>query len=113
MLEDTQLVWVRDPVDGYIQGRITEIGAKDFEVTPIDRKFPKRTCHHDDIHSSCDGPQDHDDNCKYCKYNTLLNRVYMITKNTYKHILEYLWCARVCLYLSFRAFIYCVACVCE
>lgn len=64
MLEDTQLVWVRDPADGYIQGRITEIGSKEFEVTPIDRKFAKRTCHYDDIHSSCDGPQDHDDNCK-------------------------------------------------
>lgn len=67
MLEDTQLVWVRDPLDGYIQGRITEIGSKEFEVTPIDRKFAKRTCHYDDIHSSCDGPQDHDDNCKYIK----------------------------------------------
>lgn len=70
MLEDTQLVWVRDPVEGYIQGRITEIGTKEFEVTPIDRKFPKRTCHYDDIHSSCDGPQDHDDNCKYYHSNT-------------------------------------------
>ncbi|XP_034117336.1 myosin heavy chain 95F isoform X1 [Drosophila nasuta] len=69
MLEDTQLVWVRDPADGYIQGRITEIGSKEFEVTPIDRKFPKRTCHYDDIHSSCDGPQDHDDNCELMLLN--------------------------------------------
>lgn len=58
-------MWVRDAAEGYIQGRITEIGAKEFEVTPTDRKYPKRTCHYDDIHSSCDGPQDHDDNCKY------------------------------------------------
>jgi len=49
MLEDTQLVWVRDAAEGYIQGRITEIGTKEFEVTPTDRKYPKRTCHFDDI----------------------------------------------------------------
>lgn len=62
---DTQLVWARDPIEGYIQCQISEIGAKDFEVTPLDRKYPKRTCAVDDIFSSCDGPQDHDDNCKY------------------------------------------------
>lgn len=67
---DTQLVWARDPIEGYIQCQISEIGAKDFEVTPVDRKYPKRTCSVDDIFSSCDGPQDHDDNCKYTKTYT-------------------------------------------
>lgn len=66
---DTQLVWARDPVEGYIQCQISEIGAKEFEVQPIDRKYPKRTCAVEDIFSSCDGPQDHDDNCKYLKEN--------------------------------------------
>ncbi|XP_011295457.1 myosin heavy chain 95F isoform X2 [Musca domestica] len=66
---DTQLVWARDPVEGYIQCRISEIGAKDFEVTPLDRKYPKRSCHMDDIFSSCDGPQDHDDNCELMLLN--------------------------------------------
>ncbi|XP_037948993.1 myosin heavy chain 95F isoform X3 [Teleopsis dalmanni] len=66
---DTQLVWARDPTEGYIQCRITEIGAKDFEVTPVDRKFAKRTCHIDDIFSSCEGPQDHDDNCELMLLN--------------------------------------------
>lgn len=83
MLEDTQLVWVRDPLDGYIQGRITEIGSKEFEVTPIDRKFAKRTCHYDDIHSSCDGPQDHDDNCKYIKSICL---THVLSIRTYLYI---------------------------
>ncbi|XP_053970179.1 myosin heavy chain 95F isoform X3 [Anastrepha ludens] len=66
---DTQLVWARDPVEGYIQCRISEIGAKEFEVTPIDRKYAKRSCHVDDIFSSCDGVQDHDDNCELMLLN--------------------------------------------
>ncbi|XP_049304890.1 myosin heavy chain 95F isoform X2 [Bactrocera dorsalis] len=66
---DTQLVWARDPVEGYIQCRISEIGAKEFEVEPVDRKYPKRSCHVDDIFSSCDGPQDHDDNCELMLLN--------------------------------------------
>lgn len=98
MLEDTQLVWVRDPVEGYIQGRITEIGTKEFEVTPIDRKFPKRTCHYDDIHSSCDGPQDHDDNCKYYKSNAIERCLYICDCSTYVCINV---CA--CLFVGFSA----------
>ncbi|XP_065371248.1 myosin heavy chain 95F isoform X1 [Calliphora vicina] len=66
---DTQLVWARDPVEGYIQCQISEIGAKEFEVTPLDRKYPKRSCAVDDIFSSCDGPQDHDDNCELMLLN--------------------------------------------
>ncbi|XP_046804371.1 myosin heavy chain 95F isoform X2 [Lucilia cuprina] len=66
---DTQLVWARDPVEGYIQCQISEIGAKEFEVTPLDRKYPKRSCAVEDIFSSCDGPQDHDDNCELMLLN--------------------------------------------
>ncbi|TMW48172.1 hypothetical protein DOY81_006742 [Sarcophaga bullata] len=66
---DTQLVWARDPIEGYIQCQISEIGAKEFEVTPLDRKYPKRSCAVEDIFSSCDGPQDHDDNCELMLLN--------------------------------------------
>lgn len=65
MIVDSQLVWVRDSTDGYIQGHIIEIGPAEFEVVPIERKYPKRICSVDDIFPSCDGPQDHDDNCEY------------------------------------------------
>lgn len=64
MLMDSQLVWARDPNDGYIQGRISEIGPAEFEVSPVDTKFPKRICSVEDIFPSCEGNQDHDDNCK-------------------------------------------------
>lgn len=61
----TQLVWARDPQEGYIQGRITELGSHEYEVSPIDNKFPKRNCVLDDIFPSCENLSDHDDNCKY------------------------------------------------
>lgn len=61
---DYQIVWARDPTEGYIQARITEIGNQEFEVIPIDSKLQKRICSVDDIFPSCEGPQDHDDNCK-------------------------------------------------
>jgi len=64
MIVDSQLVWVRDSTEGYIQGHISEIGPAEFEVVPIDRKYQKRICSVDDIFPSCDGPQDHDDNCE-------------------------------------------------
>lgn len=66
---DSQLVWARDPNEGYIQGNITEIGPAEFEVAPIDKKFSKRICSVDDIFPSCEGAQDHDDNCKYLQSN--------------------------------------------
>lgn len=64
---DSQLVWARDPNEGYIQGKISEIGPAEFEVAPIATKYPKRICSVDDIFPSCEGAQDHDDNCKLYK----------------------------------------------
>lgn len=65
---DSQLVWARDPIEGYVQARISEIGPAEFEVTPLDNKYQKRICSVDDIYPSCDQPQDHDDNCMYCSF---------------------------------------------
>lgn len=61
---DSQLVWARDSSEGYIQGNISEIGPAEFEVAPLDKHFPKRICLVEDIFPSCEGVQDHDDNCK-------------------------------------------------
>jgi hypothetical protein len=60
----TDLVWARDPHEGYIQGRITELGAHEYEVLPVDRAHQKRTCSIDDIFPSCEAKSDHDDNCE-------------------------------------------------
>lgn len=62
---DTQTVWVRDDSEGYIKGRISEIGGgNEFEVQPLKPNEPKRICSVDDIFPACDGEQDHDDNCE-------------------------------------------------
>lgn len=106
---DTQLVWARDPVEGYIQCRIGEIGAKDFEVIPLNKKFGKRSCPVEDIHSSCDGPQDHDDNCKYMASITLLfiiflRRDYFSLTNGY-HMLT-------CLKFNLKFCLFYIFCMC-
>lgn len=62
---DLHIVWARDSAEGYVKGRISEIGSdQEFEVQPLDSKFPKRVCAVQDIFPSCEGEQDHDDNCK-------------------------------------------------
>lgn len=61
----TDLVWARDPHEGYIQGRITELGAHEYEVLPVDRAYQRRTSSIDDIFPSCEAKSDHDDNCEF------------------------------------------------
>ncbi|XP_035919451.1 myosin heavy chain 95F isoform X2 [Anopheles stephensi] len=74
---DSQLVWARDIQDGYIQGRIIEIGASEYEVQPVDGKQPKRSCIPEDIFPSCERPSDNDDNCELMFLNeaTLLDNI--------------------------------------
>ncbi|XP_055588992.1 myosin heavy chain 95F isoform X2 [Uranotaenia lowii] len=78
---DSQLVWARDSQQGYIQGRITEIGGREYEVLPVDNKLQKRSCIPEDIFPSCESVSDHDDNCELMFLNeaTLLDNI----KNRY------------------------------
>lgn len=62
-------MWARDSSEGYIKSRIIEIGSREFEVVPLDSKYPKRTCPVDDIFPSCEGFPDHDDNCELLLLN--------------------------------------------
>lgn len=62
---DTDLVWARDPHEGYIQGKIGELGADEYEIIPTDRSIKKRTCPIADIFPSCEAKSDNDDNCKW------------------------------------------------
>lgn len=61
---DTDLVWARDPHEGYIQGKISELGAHEYEIIPVDRNIKKRSCPIEDVFPSCDGQSDVSDNCK-------------------------------------------------
>lgn len=66
MIVDSQLVWARDPHEGYIRGRIIELGAQDIEIQPLNKKCPKRQCMLDEIFPACEKEDaDHDDSCKY------------------------------------------------
>uniref|UniRef100_A0A2M4BA63 Putative myosin class v heavy chain n=1 Tax=Anopheles marajoara TaxID=58244 RepID=A0A2M4BA63_9DIPT len=102
---DSTLIWARDIQDGYVQGRITEIGSTEYEVQPLNSKLPKRNCMPEDIFPACELPSDHDDNCELLFLNeaTLLdnirNRYYkdkiytyvahiLIAVNPYKEINE-------------------------
>lgn len=69
MLDLADLVWARDPNDGYFQGRITDIGALEYEVTPVDKGRQKRTFPIDDIFPACETKSDNDDNCEYDNKN--------------------------------------------
>lgn len=60
----TDLVWARDSHEGYIQGRIIELGAHEYEILPVDKSHQKRTSSIDDVFPSCEAKSDHDDNCK-------------------------------------------------
>ena len=62
---DSELIWARDSKDGYIQGRILEIGSREFEVQPLDNSIPKKIYPIEDIYPSCEGESNHDDNCKF------------------------------------------------
>ena len=64
MIDLSDLVWARDPNDGYFRGRITELGSLDYEVTPIDKGRQKRNYPIDDIFPACEAKSDNDDNCK-------------------------------------------------
>lgn len=61
---DSQLVWVRDINEGYIQGYASKTGEKEFDVIPIDEKFQKRICSIGEIFPSYSGLQDHNDSCE-------------------------------------------------
>lgn len=64
MLDLADLVWARDPHEGYIQGRLSELGAHEYEIIPTEKGHQKRSCTIDDIFPSCEKKSDHDDNCK-------------------------------------------------
>lgn len=77
MLEDHQIVWARDPQNGYIKGVISEIKAQEFEVQPFGNNA-KICCQLDEIFPACESNDiDHDDCCELMFLNeaTLLDNV--------------------------------------
>ncbi|XP_047022842.1 myosin heavy chain 95F isoform X1 [Helicoverpa zea] len=77
MTMDKQLVWVRDPNEGFILARLHELMGEEADVFPIDNKYPKRVCSFEDIFPAGDPVKDVDDNCELMFLNeaTLLNNI--------------------------------------
>lgn len=60
-------VWARDPTEGFVLARITELLVEGAEVVPINPKFPKRVLPFEDIFKAHEEAKDksYDDNCKF------------------------------------------------
>lgn len=66
-----ETVWARDPVEGFVFGRISEILPDGAEVIPIGSKFQRRVCHFSDMFpaNEIEKTKTYDDNC-----NNLFNK---------------------------------------
>lgn len=68
MTMDKQLIWVRDPNEGFILARLHELMGEEADVYPVDNKYPKRVCSFEDIFPAGDPTKSVDDNCKCYLY---------------------------------------------
>ncbi|XP_032513107.2 myosin heavy chain 95F isoform X2 [Danaus plexippus] len=77
MTMDKQLIWVRDPNEGFILARLHELMGEEADVLPIDNKHTRRLVNFDDILPAGDPAVDVDDNCELMFLNeaTLLNNI--------------------------------------
>ncbi|XP_054269239.1 myosin heavy chain 95F isoform X2 [Macrosteles quadrilineatus] len=75
---EQQRVWVPDTDEGFVLGRIVDIGLDEVTVQPNDPKKPKQTCSLDRLYTAEEHDnKDVDDNCAlmYLNEATLLNNV--------------------------------------
>ncbi|XP_076028705.1 myosin heavy chain 95F jaguar isoform X2 [Oratosquilla oratoria] len=77
-MEGSQKVWVGDPVEGFIQGQIIDLGSDTVTIQPTQRGAKPITTDYDRIYpAEEDDKKDMDDNCglMYLNEATLLNNV--------------------------------------
>lgn len=70
------VVWVRDPIEGFVLGRVTELMEEGAEVTPLNVKFAKRVCSFSDVYEAGEHEREFDDNCMifiHCHVESLIN----------------------------------------
>lgn len=61
-----QKVWVSDQAEGFILGKIIDIGLDEVTVQPFDSRKPKTTCSLDRVYTAEEHEdRDVNDNCKY------------------------------------------------
>lgn len=77
-MDISDLVWARDPEEGFLLGRLTEILNDEIEISPINTKLPKKLLHYSDVYPAAkDQNKVYDDNCEmmYLNEGSLLNNV--------------------------------------
>ncbi|RLU19197.1 hypothetical protein DMN91_007754 [Ooceraea biroi] len=74
---ENQQVWVRDPQEGFIIGKFTDMVDGDALIVPLDPKYPQRTCPLDEVFPAGEYTKDVEDNCAlmYLNEATLLNNI--------------------------------------
>ncbi|XP_015186315.1 PREDICTED: myosin heavy chain 95F isoform X1 [Polistes dominula] len=74
---ENQQVWVRDPQEGFIIGKFTDMVDGDALIVPLDKKYPQRTCPLDEVYPAGEYTKDVEDNCAlmYLNEATLLNNI--------------------------------------
>ncbi|KAG7207380.1 hypothetical protein KM043_009038 [Ampulex compressa] len=74
---ENQQVWVRDPQEGFIIGKFTDMVDGDAMIVPLDPKYPQRTCPLEEVYPAGEYTKDVEDNCAlmYLNEATLLNNV--------------------------------------
>lgn len=60
---ENQQVWVRDPHEGFIIGKFTDMVDGDALIVPLDPKYPQRTCPLDEVYPAGEYTKDVEDNC--------------------------------------------------
>ncbi|XP_044011291.1 myosin heavy chain 95F isoform X2 [Aphidius gifuensis] len=74
---ENQQVWVRDPNEGFIIGKFTDMVDGDALIVPLDKKYSQRTCPLDEVYPAGEYTKDVEDNCAlmYLNEATLLNNI--------------------------------------
>ncbi|XP_035731802.1 myosin heavy chain 95F-like isoform X3 [Vespa mandarinia] len=74
---ENQQVWVRDPQEGFIIGKFTDMLDGDALILPLELKYPQRTCPLDEVYPAGEYTKDVEDNCAlmYLNEATLLNNI--------------------------------------
>ncbi|XP_026672649.1 myosin heavy chain 95F isoform X5 [Ceratina calcarata] len=74
---ENQQVWVRDPQEGFIIGKFTDMVDGDALIVPLDPKHPQRSCPLDQVYPAGEYTKDVEDNCAlmYLNEATLLNNI--------------------------------------
>jgi len=83
---ENQQVWVRDPQEGFIIGKFTDMLDGDALIVPLDPKYPQRTCPLDEVYPAGEYTKDVEDNCKFRSeyFCELVSRILRYTRTRWE-----------------------------